>query len=91
MNWANLATLGVAVVALLGTLATLFVGRDRDAWQRQDKRLDVLEQQLRDERKHSRAQDDYIFALRQHIADGKPPPPPAWPEALSRPRGSVIE
>lgn len=29
-----------------------------------------------------RLQDDYIAALRRHIADGQPPPPPAWPTGL---------
>lgn len=32
----------------------------------------------------SRIQADYIFALRGHIADHKPPPPPAWPEGMNR-------
>lgn len=27
-------------------------------------------------------QGDYIGQLRKHIADGKPPPPPSWPEGL---------
>ncbi len=25
---------------------------------------------------------DYVHDLREHIADGKPPPPPDWPEGL---------
>ena len=29
-----------------------------------------------------RIQDDYIAALRRHIADEQPPPPPAWPAGL---------
>jgi hypothetical protein len=29
-----------------------------------------------------RLQGDYIGQLRRHIADGNPPPPPAWPEGL---------
>jgi hypothetical protein len=29
-----------------------------------------------------RLQGDYIGLLRKHIADGHPPPPPAWPEGL---------
>lgn len=29
-----------------------------------------------------RIQGDYIGLLRRHIADGHPPPPPAWPDSL---------
>jgi hypothetical protein len=29
-----------------------------------------------------RIQGDYIGQLRLHIADGRPPPPPSWPEGL---------
>ncbi len=29
-----------------------------------------------------RIQGDYIGQLRKHIADGHPPPPPAWPAGL---------
>ncbi len=29
-----------------------------------------------------RIQGDYIGQLRKHIADGHPPPPPAWPDGL---------
>jgi hypothetical protein len=32
--------------------------------------------------RHVRIQGDYIGQLRRHIADGNPPPPPAWPEGL---------
>lgn len=82
MSWQNVAALAIALLALAGTLATLFVGRDREAWERQNTRMDRLEQELAKQRNHSRIQDDYIFALRQHIADGKPPPPPPWPTEL---------
>lgn len=33
-------------------------------------------------RRALKIQGDYIGQLRQHIADGHPPPPPAWPEGL---------
>jgi hypothetical protein len=32
--------------------------------------------------RHVRIQGDYIGQLRRHIADGNPPPPPAWPDGL---------
>ena len=32
--------------------------------------------------KTQRIQGDYIGQLRMHIADGKPPPPPKWPDGL---------
>lgn len=33
-------------------------------------------------RRTQRIQGDYIGQLRMHIADGHPPPPPAWPKDL---------
>lgn len=33
-------------------------------------------------RRTQRIQGDYIGQLRRHIADGQPPPPPAWPDGL---------
>lgn len=41
-----------------------------------------LRKELADLRRTQRLQGDYIGALRRHIADGSPPPPPAWPEGL---------
>jgi len=38
-------------------------------------RMDAVERTLR-------IQGDYIGQLRRHIADGNPPPPPAWPDGL---------
>lgn len=35
--------------------------------------------------RHERISDDYIARLRQHILNGQPPPPPAWPEGLMTP------
>jgi cell division protein FtsB len=32
--------------------------------------------------RNQRIQGDYIGQLRRHIADGQPPPPPAWPDGL---------
>lgn len=41
-----------------------------------------LRKELADVRRTQRIQGDYIGQLRRHIADGSPPPPPAWPEGL---------
>lgn len=41
-----------------------------------------LRKELAELRKTQRLQGDYIGALRRHIADGSPPPPPAWPDGL---------
>jgi hypothetical protein len=45
---------------------------------------DILEMrgQIRTLQRQMRIQGDYIGQLRRHIADGQPPPPPAWPEGL---------
>jgi hypothetical protein len=42
-----------------------------------------LRKELADLRRMQRIQGDYIGQLRRHIADGSPPPPPAWPEGLT--------
>lgn len=34
--------------------------------------------------RHSLIQDDYVYELRAHIAAGKAPPPPEFPEELRR-------
>ncbi|BEL07814.1 hypothetical protein Q0Z83_060050 [Actinoplanes sichuanensis] len=41
-----------------------------------------LRKELADVRRTQRIQGDYIGQLRRHIADGSPPPPPAWPDGL---------
>ena len=41
-----------------------------------------LRKELAAARRRERLQGDYIGQLRQHIADGQPPPPPAWPDGL---------
>lgn len=50
---------------------------------RQDDRIKRLECRLDASLRRERIRDDYIASLRQHIVDGKPPPPPTWPEALT--------
>lgn len=43
----------------------------------------TLRRELSDARRRERIQGDYIGQLRRHIADGQPPPPPAWPDQLT--------
>lgn len=42
----------------------------------------TLRRELLESRRRERIQGDYIGTLRRHIADGNPPPPPAWPDGL---------
>lgn len=42
----------------------------------------VLRKEIAELRRNQRIQGDYIGELRRHIADGQPPPPPAWPPGL---------
>lgn len=81
------------ILALLGALGTAFFtyrASNRklraDAGQQMIDQLQEeaagLRKQLADERLARRQQSDYIGVLRRHIADGNPPPPPAWPEGL---------
>jgi hypothetical protein len=41
-----------------------------------------LRKEMAEMRRTQRIQGDYIGSLRRHIADGNPPPPPAWPDGL---------
>jgi ribosomal protein L29 len=41
-----------------------------------------LRKELAELRRTQRIQGDYVGELRRHIADGQPPPPPAWPLGL---------
>ncbi|GAA2008182.1 hypothetical protein [Nocardioides kribbensis] len=51
---------------------------------------EVQEERTEDRRRIDRLESaqritiDYVHELRQHIVDGNPPPPPAWPEGLNR-------
>ncbi len=51
--------------------------RDRDR-----ERINSLEEGQRTLTVDVRNLADYTHVLRQHIADGKGPPPPVWPEGL---------
>lgn len=49
---------------------------------RQDESIEKLEKRQDASVVRERLMGDYVFQLRQHIAEGKPPPPPAWPDQL---------
>lgn len=72
-----LALMGVAVTLALGVLTWTATRRsgDRERISKLEERVDALDG--RNKRK-----DDYIGVLRQHINDGKAPPPPPYPADL---------
>lgn len=81
------------ILVLVGVLATAyFTYRGSNRKLRSDSGSQLLDQHQEDNaalrqenadlRRTRRLQDDYIDLLRKHIADGQPPPPPAWPEKL---------
>lgn len=54
----------------------------REAVTELDRKFDRLTDRVDASARREKVRDDYIMELRQHIAEGKPPPPPAWPTAL---------
>lgn len=54
-------------------------------------KVEAVERRLDAATRRERMRDDYIMELRQHIADGKPPPPPAWPADLIRDVSKYVE
>lgn len=65
------------------------IQEDREADRKHAERLDArqgrLEQRLELMEGLNRIASDYILGLRWHIAEGKPPPPPAFPPELLAP------
>ncbi|GLW32284.1 hypothetical protein [Actinoplanes regularis] len=81
------------ILTLLGVLgAAFFTYRASNRKLRADTGLQLLNehqeeiaalrQRIAQLERTQRIQGDYIGQLRRHIADGQPPPPPAWPEGL---------
>jgi hypothetical protein len=62
---------------LCGTILTIVANYLLAQQKESRERIECLE-------RNERIRDDYILSLRQHIVDGKPPPPPEWPEELTR-------
>jgi hypothetical protein len=81
------------LLALLGALGAAYLTyRVSNRKLRSDsghQMIDQLQEELKGVRaelaasqRANRLQGDYIGVLRRHIANGDPPPPPAWPEGL---------
>lgn len=81
------------LLTLVGVIAAAyFTYRGSTRKLRSDSGMQMIDQhqediaELRKEvaalRRNQRIQGDYIGELRRHIADGNPPPPPAWPDGL---------
>ena len=83
--WAVVAS---AVTGLLG----FFGGGRSEVMKQMQHQIDVLRDDLTNLKAEIKAKDaeiryrdNYIGMLVQHINDGAPPPPPAWPPMLDRP------
>lgn len=81
-EWIKLLT---AVTAVLGAIAAVIRVLVKRFPPRAASLADDVNR-LKDEvvalRADSRKLTDYVHDLREHIAEGKPPPPPDWPEGL---------
>lgn len=85
----------VGLLALGGTIGTAVLASRQKGLTDLTVALQAEIQSLRDEVRSNdvriakletrdRAWADYVHMLRAHIADEKPPPPPAWPPGLDR-------
>lgn len=63
--------------------------RENRLMDRYEKRINDLEKRLAESEEREEERDDYIMALRQHIADGLGPPPPLFPRALVHKGGAT--
>jgi hypothetical protein len=80
-----LTLIGAIVVGYLTFLASRRNNRSDNAQKMIDQHqedIGVLRGRVAQLERTQRIQGDYIGQLRHHIADGRPPPPPAWPEGL---------
>lgn len=81
------ALVGVLITAGFGLLGAVLAARSKaNSELIDDLRAEVDRHAVRLERVETtnRLLVDYAEQLRQHIADGNPPPPPAWPAGLNR-------
>lgn len=79
-----LVALVTGVLGLLGVVVTRRFARTAQKETDTRARVDKLEAQAQDFGKRERLRDDYIHELRNHIAEEKGPPPPPWPDGLTR-------
>lgn len=98
MGVAAIATMITAITALLAAIASVWkviYDSRRQAKEesssavaehilRQDKAIEKLEHRVDASTVRERRMGDYIYELRDHIANGRPPPPPSWPQELLR-------
>lgn len=80
----------VILLAVVGPLVTVLGGLVLAKMLRPNELIDQLQEERTQTRDRltglefrERVRDDYIQTLRQHITDGKPPPPPVWPTSLT--------
>lgn len=81
MSTQTLVAIILALLAGGGVFATIvgraFPQRDSALTRRAANQKDIADLQ-----NDMRILTDYVHDLREHIATGKPPPPPDWPEGL---------
>ena len=65
-----------------GTRENALIDQYQEHSREQDAAIASLQSAVRALQRREHVRDDYIMLLRQHIAEGKPPPPPSFPPAL---------
>lgn len=76
--------LAVALINKRGTRESTFITQLQAQITQQAADITLLQQNQNASYRRERVRDDYIHLLRGYIADGKPPPPPDWPDELTR-------
>jgi hypothetical protein len=77
-----LGVLGAAFFTYRASSRQLHANTGMQLLNEHQEEIAALRQEVAALRKMQRLQGDYIGQLRRHIADGSPPPPPAWPDGL---------
>ena len=77
-----IAIIGSGALSAVITKRIPAVETDAERLARAESRIDRLEKRIAHVERIDRLKDDYIAELRQHISDGKAPPPPPWPPEL---------
>lgn len=71
---------GVVVTALFALVAAVLATRQKA----QADLIDDLSAEVDGLKAQFRLQSNYIVDLRGHIFEGRPPPPPPWPDGMTR-------